>query len=155
MTGRLLVIFFGVMVLLAGPGMYYMQVYHYYRTVDAADAPASLAVQGGAQLPVADYQGIYSVSSPLANRACFTTNASAATDAVPYNAPTPLMPPRWFTCFDAGQLTDDIAAGRATAYLVQKNIAPKIDAVLAVYPDGRAYEWRQTNEEAEEKRTID
>lgn len=157
MTGRFLVIFFGVMILLAGPGMYYMQVYHYYRTVD--QAPATLAVQGteGApvELPVAEYQGIYSVSSPLANRACFTTDPALAATAAPYPAPTPLMAPRWFSCFDAGQLTDDVATGRVATYLVQKNIAPKIDAVLAVYPDGRAYEWRQTNEEAEEKRTID
>ncbi|MDF3607795.1 DUF6446 family protein [Paracoccus sp. DMF-8] len=157
MTGKLIAIFFAAIVLVAGGGMYYLQVYHYYRTVD--QAPATLAVQGadGAviDLPVADYQGIYSVSSPLANRACFTTDPALAATAAPYPAPTPLIPPRWFDCFDVAALTDDIAAGRATAWLVQKNIAPKIDAVLAVYPDGRAYEWRQTNEDAEEKRTID
>lgn len=154
MSGRILVIFFVAVTLLAGAGMYYLQVYHYYRVVTPADTPATL-VLAGAEIPVADYQGIYSVSSPLANRACFTTDAAAVADAQPYDNPTPLLPPRWFDCFSSAQLTDDLASGAARAYLVRKNIAPKIDSVVAVYPDGRAYEWRQTNEEAEEQRTLE
>lgn len=153
MSGKILAIFFGLMILLAGPGMYYLQVYHYYREV--AEPPASIRLAGGQDLPVRDYRGIYSVASPLADRACLTTDPAAVAAAPAYATPTPLVPPRWFDCFDPGALTEDLAAGRATAYLVQRDVAPKIDNVIAVYPDGRAYEWRQLNDEAEEKRTID
>lgn len=153
MSGKIIAIFFALLVLVAGVGMYYLQVYYYYRQV--ADAPVSIALAGGQALPVRDYRGIYSVSSPLADRACFTTDPAAAAGAQTYPTPTPLIPPRWFDCFDPAALTDDLAAGRATAYLASHDAAPKIDAVIAVYPDGRAYEWRQLNEEAEEKRTID
>lgn len=157
MSGKIIAIFFALLILIVGGGMYYLQVYYYYREV--TDAPAVLELAGPdgqpVQIPVRDYQGIYSVSSPLANRACFTTDPATAQAAETYEKPTPLIPPRWFDCFDVGQLSDDIDAGLAKTYLVHKDIAPKIDAVLAVYPDGRAFEWRQTNEEAEEKRTID
>ncbi len=159
MSGKLFAIIFALAILIAGPGLYYLQVYHYYREVPAADAPQSLSVvsEDGRtlSLPVRDYQGIYSVSTPIGHRACFTTDAAAAAAAAPYPAATPLGAPGWFDCFDYGAITQDLEAGRATAYIAQKNIAPKIDAVIAVYPDGRAFEWRQANEEAEEKRTID
>ncbi|WP_323716047.1 DUF6446 family protein [Paracoccus aminovorans] len=153
MSGKVIAVFFALLVLVAGAGMYYLQVYHYYREV--TDPPQGIALAGGQLLPVRDYRGIYSVSSPLADRACFVTDARAAEGAQTYAAPTPLIPPRWFDCFDPAALTEDLAAGRATAYLGQHDVAPKIDSVIAVYPDGRAYEWRQLNEEAEEKRTID
>lgn len=153
MSGKIIAIFFALLVLVAGAGMYYLQVYYYYR--DVTDPPASIALPGGQVLPVRDYQGIWSVSSPLADRACFTTDPAAAAGAQTYAKPTPLIPPRWFDCFDPAALTEDLAAGRATAYLARHDVAPKIDNVIAVYPDGRAYEWRQLNEEAEEKRTID
>lgn len=159
MNGKILAIFFVLALIIAGPGLYYLQVYHYYREVPAADAPQSLSAPGvdrqAVSLPVRDYKGIYSVSTPIGHRACFTTDAATAQTVAPYPAATPLGAPGWFDCFDYGAITEDLEAGRATAHLVQKNIAPKIDAVIAVYPDGRAYEWRQANEEAEEKRTIE
>ncbi len=155
MSGKIIGIFFAALILIAGIGMYYLQVYHYYREVAPADVPAEIALADGGVVPVRDYHGIYSVASPLANRACLMTDAAAFADAPAYAAPTPLLPPRWFDCFGAGQIADDLAAGNASAYLVQKDVAPKIDSVIAVYPDGRAFEWRQLNEEAEEKRTID
>lgn len=153
MSGKIIAIFFAALILVAGAGMYYLQVYYYYREVGTP--PATIALAAGPVLPVRDYRGIYSVSSPLADRACFQTDPAAAEGAQVYAKPTPLIPPRWFTCFDPAALTDDLAAGRATAYLAQRDVAPKIDNVIAIYPDGRAYEWRQLNEEAEEKRTID
>jgi len=158
-SGKVIAIFFAALVLVAGIGMYYLQVYHYYREVQPDAVPRSIALaaaEGQAvTLPVSDYRGIYSVASPLADRACFRTDPAAARGAMVHPAPTPLVPPRWFDCFDVAQLSEDLAAGRATAYLAQRNVAPKIDDVIAVYPDGRAYAWRQLNEEAEEKRTID
>lgn len=154
MSGKIIAIFFAAVILIAGAGMYYLQVYYYYRQVQPADIPTSLTLQG-ATIPVSDYDGIYSVSSPLANRACFKTDPAAVATATVYDNPTPLIPPRWFKCFDIAQISDDVASGAAKTYLVQKDVAPKIDSVVAVYPDGRAYQWRQTNEEAEEKRTIE
>lgn len=153
MSGKIIAIFFAALILIAGAGMYYLQVYYYYREVETP--PAVIALQGGARLPVRDFQGIYSVSSPLADRACFRTDPATTEGAEVYAKPTPLIPPRWFRCFDPAALTEDLAAGRATAYLAQHDVAPKIDNVVAVYPDGRAYAWHQLNDEAEEKRTID
>lgn len=143
----------------AGAGLWYLQEYHYYREVPAAEHPAVLTLPGadGADiaLPVADYRAIRSISTPIGNRACFRTDPALAEAATPYPDPTPTAAPRWFDCFDYGRLTLDIESGAARAWLVAKNIAPKIDSVLAVYPDGRAFIWRQQNEEAAEKRTID
>jgi hypothetical protein len=152
-SGKIIAIILAALALIAGVGMYYLQVYHYYREVESP--PPAITLAEGQVLPVRNYRGIYSVSSPLANRACFATEAAAARGAQIHPAPTPLTPPRWFDCFDPAALSEDLAAGRASAYLVHHDVVPKIDDVIAVYPDGRAYEWRQLNEEAEEKRTID
>ncbi|AGT09672.1 DUF6446 family protein [Paracoccus aminophilus] len=159
MSGKIMAIFFAALLLLGGAGLYYLQVYYYYREVPAAEIPTAMTLVGAdgqpVSIPVSGFKGIYSVSTPIGNRACFTTTPAEAAAAEPYDKPTPLGAPSWFGCFDYGQITDDIESGAAKAYLGQKNIAPKIDNVIAVYPDGRAYEWRQPNEEAEEKRTID
>ena len=159
MSGKLLAIFFAVLILVAGGGMYYLQTYYFYREVPVADYPTSVTLTSVAgeeiTLPLSDYRAIQSVSTPIGNRACFTTDVAALAEAQPYDRPTPISAPRWFDCFAYDRLTEDLESGAAQAYLVQKNVAPKIDAVLAVYPDGRAFEWRQQNEEAEEKRTIE
>lgn len=159
MSGKIMAILFAALVLITGFGLYYLQVYYYYREVEGAQIPATLTLAGAdgqpITAPVTDYQGIYSISTPIGQRACFKTDAAEVARAEPYAKPTPLGAPGWFDCYDYGRVTEDLEAGKAKAYLVQKDIAPKIDAVIAVYPDGRAYEWRQTNEEAEEKRTIE
>ena len=103
MSGKVIAIFFAALIVIAGAGMYYLQVYYYYREV--TDRPQSIALAGGPVLPVRDYRGIYSVSSPLADRACFVTDARAVEGAQTYAAPTPLIPPRWFDCFDPVALT--------------------------------------------------
>ncbi len=159
MSGKILVVFFAALLLLVGGGLYYLQVYHFYREIAGPDIPTTMTLVGAdgepVEIPVADFKGIYSVSTPIGQRACFTTDAALVAAAQPYPQATPLGTPGWFDCFDYGQITDDLAAGKATAYLAQQNVAPKIDNIIAVYPDGRAYEWRQANEDAEEKRTID
>ena len=158
MMGRIAVIFLLVGMLIAAAGMYYLQVYYYYREIPADQAPSVLSIvtpQGSVDLPVTDYTAIHSISTPIGNRACFKTDPALAAQGEPYANATPIAAPGWFDCFDYGELTTDIEAGTAKAYLVQKNVVPKIDSVLAVYPDGRAVEWRQQNEDAEEKRTID
>ncbi|MDN3710790.1 hypothetical protein QWZ10_01190 [Paracoccus cavernae] len=87
MNGKILAIFFILALIIAGPGLYYLQVYHYYREVPAADAPQSLSAPGvdrqAVSLPVRDYKGIYSVSTPIGHRACFTTDAATAQTVAP------------------------------------------------------------------------
>ena len=129
---------------LAGGGMYWLQVYGLY---DRLEPRISLLVQaedGTRRLTIADFQGIDSDSSPLRLRECFTV--MDRTDAlIPYDRPTPLNAPRWFSCFDAPAITADLREGRAEAFLVEGNFRFGFDRVLALYPDGRGFVWHQTN----------
>jgi hypothetical protein len=148
----------GVLVLsglAVGAAVWWLQVYAYYGPVEASSAEAQLTlvtVDGQAEpLLTAGFQGIDADSSPLRFRGCFTTPTSLATLTETfrvYDNPTPLIAPGWFSCFDAGQLTEDLASGAAVAFLSQAGIRPGVDRVIAVYPDGRAYAWQQLNGEA-------
>ena len=64
--------------------------------------------------------------------------------AVPLNAPT------WFGCFDAAAIGAALEKGEAIAFLSEASIAPQIDRVVAVFPDGRAYAWHQIQPDAAE-----
>lgn len=142
--GRLVALALVLAGLLAGGGMYYLQVYGYY---DRLEPQISLTVdlpEGATRLSVADFQGIDSTSSPLRYRACFTL-AGPVMELQPYPEPRPLNAPRWFSCFDAPQLGADLDAGRATAWLAEGNFIFGFDRVLALYPDGRGYLWHQIN----------
>lgn len=144
MIGRLVAILLLVCGLMAGGGMYYLQVYGFY---DRLPATARLAAQGEGGplvLAVTGFQGIDSASSPIRYRACFTLT-DRPEGLVPYTAPQPLNAPRWFGCFDARAIGQDIAAGRAEAFLLQGNFAYGFDRVMALYPDGRAFAWQQVN----------
>ena len=77
------------------------------------------------------------------------------TDTETFPQPTPLIGPRWFSCFDAGTLSADLASGAAKAYLSQPEIRPDVDRVIAVYPDGRAYGWHQLNDKTPERGVMD
>ena len=63
-----------------------------------------------------------------------------------YDAPTPLIAPGWFDCFDAMQIGAELEAGAAMAFLSEPDIHPGVDRVVAVFPDGRAFAWHQLNE---------
>lgn len=142
--GRLLAAALVLAGVLAGGGMYYLQVYGYYTTLPPV---AELTVQGAAGpvvLTVTDYQGIDSATSPLRLRECFTL-AAPPQGLEPATDPTPLNAPGWFDCFDAPALGADLAAGRAQAWRVLHNQPYGFDRVMAVYPDGRAYVWPQPN----------
>ncbi|WP_444452093.1 DUF6446 family protein [Rhodobacter capsulatus] len=80
---------------------------------------------------------------------CFHTPLSLAllteTFAV-YDAAEPRPVPQAPPCFDAAQIGADLASGSALAFLGARNIAPGVDRVVAVYPDGRAYVWQQPND---------
>lgn len=156
MNGKIVAGFLVLSGLIAGAGLWYLQVYAYYRPVEASSPAAviDLTPLDGAPEPmlVANFQGIDSDSSPLRFRGCFTTPTALATLTETfkvYDKPTPLVAPSWFSCFDAGQLTGDLAEGKAVAFLGQADIRPGVDRVVAVYPDGRAYAWHQLNDKAD------
>lgn len=128
----------------AGAGAYYAQVYGFYQRLDAA--PVRLAPDAE-PIAMSDFRAIDADSSPLRFRACFRTGARGA---VPYPDATPLTAPRWFDCFDARTIGADLAAGRAEAFLSERDIHPGVDRVVAIYPDGRAYAWQQLNDKAGE-----
>jgi hypothetical protein len=76
----------------------------------------------------------------LRHRSRGGAEAEAAPDAAPLNAPF------WFRCFDARAIGEDLEAGRAEAVALARDEPEGFDLMLAVYPDGRAYLWRQLGE---------
>ena len=54
-------------------------------------------------------------------------------------------PPSGSAASPPARLTRDLAAGAATAYRIAHDQPPGFDLMLAVYPDGRGYLWRQLN----------
>jgi len=142
MQGRRLVIGFLGFTAIFGAGLFYAQNYAFY---ERTDGRATILVEGR-EVAVSGYVGIDASSSGLKRRGCFTTDPAAFEGVPVAAAPEPLNPPFWFGCFDTEALTEDIAAGRATAYLAAVEELDGIDRYVAVYPDGRGYEWRQLNE---------
>jgi Family of unknown function (DUF6446) len=144
MRGRTLVICFLGFVAIFVAGLVWTQFFAYYERQKGID---TLTVSGE-EVPVADYVGIESASSPLKLRGCFAIDPAAVARLAPPAAPraTPLNAPFWFRCFDAGRLTADLAAGDARAYDIGRDHPEGFDLMLAVYPDGRGYVWRQLNE---------
>ncbi|WP_284164054.1 DUF6446 family protein [Frigidibacter sp. SD6-1] len=158
MNGKIVAGTIVIAALLAGLALYYTQEYAYFRAIEPASAEAQIRLQpiAGAvaepMLVASDFEGVDANSSPLRFRACFVTPMSLAmlTESyVIYERPTPLNAPSWFHCFDAGRIGTDLEAGKAVPFLSQENIAPGVDRVVAVYPDGRAYAWQQLNESAD------
>jgi hypothetical protein len=140
--------------LVAGVAMYWLQVHAFYTpavfapgqeillTPIASDQPEAIIAEG--------ITGIDATSSPLRFRACFTTPLTLATLTETYRlyeTPTPLTAPGWFDCFDAQAIGTALERGEALAFLSQAGIAPGVDRVVAVFPDGRAYAWHQLTPE--------
>jgi hypothetical protein len=140
--------------LVAGVAMYWLQVYAFYTpavfqpgqeillTPIASDQPEAIIAEG--------ITGIDASSSPLRFRACFTTPLTLGmlTETYRlYEGPTPLTAPGWFDCFDAQAIGTALEKGEALAFLSQAGIAPGVDRVVAVFPDGSAYAWHQLTPE--------
>lgn len=141
-AGRLLAAALVLAGLLAGGGMYYLQVWGYYDRL----LPAATLALAGLPEPVAlaAHEGIDSASSPLRRRECLTL-AAIPEGLTPYDGAQPLNAPSWFSCFDAARIGADLAAGRARPVLVEANFRFGFDRVMALYPDGRGFVWQQTN----------
>ena len=150
MNGKIVGGFIVVTALLAGGAMYYLQEYAFYQPVTFApgdEIKLTALVSGQPEaIPVKDLQGIDANSSPLRFRACFTTvlDQPTLTEGFKvYDKAVPLNAPNWFTCFDAARIGAALESGEAIAFLGQANVAPDIDSVVAVFPDGHGYAWHQ------------
>ena len=150
MNGKLVAGFIVLTALLAGGAIYYLQEYAYY--IPASFTPGAeielTALASGLPeaIPVKDLSGIDATSSPLRFRACFTTEVdqSTLTEGFKlYDNAVPLIAPGWFTCFDAAKIGAALESGEAIAFLGQSDVAPDVDQVVAVFPDGHGYAWRQ------------
>ena len=141
MSGRFLVVgllgfttFFAIF-------LYYFQVFAYYQT----SAPLDYVTIQGTRVPVTRYIGIDSKTSGLKLRGCFFTDPTKFVDFEIHKKATPLSAPFWFNCFESGSIQRALDAGDAKAYLAVENEKDGIDRVVAIYPNGMGFQWRQLN----------
>lgn len=147
-SGRWLVLAIVSITALFAAGMWYAQTRAFYTSFDQFDLAASRPDGSEIALVLETVEGIDATSSPLRFRLCAQTDAGAAAllqEAMLYDAPTPLIAPDWFTCFDAEAITAALASGEANAYLGRRNISRGVDLVLARFSDGRMFAWHQLN----------
>ena len=156
MNGKLVAGFIVIVGAVAGVAMYYLQEYAYYTKAvfkPGAEIALTLISSGQPEAILAEgVEGIDADSSPLRFRACFHTPLTQAMLSETYQAyqgAVPLIAPSWFDCFDAAKICAALENGEALAFLSQSNIAPSVDRVVAVFPDGRAYAWHQIHPGAE------
>lgn len=125
--------------------LWYTQFYAWYE-----ELPQRPLIVAGEEVPIDSWQAIDGSSSPLKLRICVTvTPETAATLAAQLETSEPgdpLVPPDWFTCFDAKQISRDMQAGLATFHVLGPSEFEGVDDVMAIYPDGRAFVWRQLDE---------
>jgi hypothetical protein len=155
-NGKLVAGFIVIVGAVAGVAMYYLQEYAYYTKAvfkPGAEIALTLITSGQPEPILAEgVEGIDADSSPLRFRACFHTPLTQAMLSETYQAyqgAVPLIAPSWFDCFDAAKIGAALKNGEALAFLSQSNIAPSVDRVVAVFPDGRAYAWHQIHPGAE------
>lgn len=132
--------------LVAGVAMYWLQVYAFYTKLPDTTVLKVVTETGQAPLSLEAFEGIDATSSPVRFRACAKlADLTEVAHAQPAEAPEPLTGPGWFSCFDAGAITEALQRGEAKAYVSEKEIHLGVDRVIAVYPDGRAFAWHQLN----------
>ena len=142
MSGRRLILGFLAVLAVFTAALIYFQFFAFYQR----DQESAMIEAGGRILPARDLDRIDAETSPLKLRACFRTEPALLRDLPVAKEPTPLTPPPWFDCFDVGRLSVDIASGKAQAYQLAAGEPEGTVTIVAVYPDGRAYLWRQLAE---------
>ena len=140
------VVLVGMALVLVGfaAALWWFQTRAWYGEVTGIEA----VTVAGREVPVTDWRGIDAASSPIKLRACFRVEPGTLADAPAAEAPTPLIAPDWFDCFDAGALTAALASGEARAVRAAAGEFDATERLIAVYPDGRAFMWRQLTPEA-------
>ncbi|MGB0412557.1 MAG: DUF6446 family protein, partial [Pikeienuella sp.] len=140
MSGRVFIFLFLGFTAVFAVALWYFQTRGHLEEVTGVD---TVTIAGVAH-PVTGYKGIDADTSPLRMRGCF--QLSGTVDAPEVDEPTPLTTAGWFDCFDVETLTADLEAGQARAVLAEFNEPYGFNRVVAIYPDGRAFQWRQMNE---------
>ncbi len=150
MSGKIVGILIMVIALVAGAGLYYLQVYGYYEQVETQEVQlVSLTSEQPEPIPTDAFRGIDAESSPIRFRACFETDLSLALLTETYvllDDQTPRNAPDWFDCFDAAALGAELEAGTALPFLGQKNVRYGVDRIVAITQDGRGYIWHELND---------
>ena len=141
MNGKRFIFLFLAGVLFFSVALFYFQNYAYYELKDMRQN----ILLGNKRYKISSYQGIDAESSGLKLRECFVLDTLEDIDLPKYEKPTPLTAPFWFDCFNAERITKDLDNGKASAFLLKKEEFDGIDNVIAIYPDGRSYRWRQLN----------
>ena len=141
MNGKRFIILFLSSVVIFTASLFYFQNYAYYDPIDIRQN----ILLGKKRYEISYYQGIDSESSGLKLRECFVIDLVDDITLPKYEKPTPLTAPFWFKCFNAKRITKDLENGKASALLFKKEEFDGIDNVIAIYPDGRSYRWRQLN----------
>ena len=146
MNGKTLIIAGLIFAAIFGAALWYFQTRGFYR--ELAKEPL---VVGGTTYAVSEWKGIDASSSPIKRRLCLRLTAETATKIAAAQKPVkdaePLTAPDWFDCFDARQIHKDLEAGLAKAFVAGPSTFKGVDDYIAVYPDGRAYVWRQLQPE--------
>ena len=128
---------------LFGMAFWWFQEHAFYQETQADQVEIA-----GRVYPVTEWEGVASTSSPLKMRACFLIREDI--DALPAMAPEPLVAPGWFKCFNAEVIAENLARDYAKAYVAERNDPKGFDRIVAVFPGGRAYMWRQLSERVAE-----
>jgi hypothetical protein len=140
MSGKIIVIGLLLFAAAFGIGLWYSQDAYY----EQVSGLTSVRI-GGVDAPVTDYRGLDGESSPLKLRACFTVDpALVVGDPAP--KATPLTTPDWFDCYDPEAIGADLSSGAARA-VVAEATPDGFRRIVAVYPDGRAFMWREAPSE--------
>jgi hypothetical protein len=137
--GRAVLVGLGLALVVFAAALWWFQTRAWYAEVTGVETVAV----AGRQVPVADWRGIDAASSPIKLRACFRVEPGSLADAPLAEDPTPLVAPDWFDCFDAEALTAALAAGEARAVRAEAGEFQGTERLIVVYPDGRAFMWRQ------------
>ncbi len=141
MTGKFFVISLLIFTIGFSIALYYFQVFAFYTM---ANGLTSIEVFGRL-VTVQNYRGIDSVTSGLKLRGCFSVDIDEFSQFQELEKATPLAAPFWFSCFDHKNIQEAIDSGNAKAFLVSENEKDGIDRVVAIYPNGSAFQWRQLN----------
>lgn len=141
MSGKILVISLVGFSFAFGFFVYYFQVFSYYSKVEGLD----YIFVDGKKINVEQYYGLDSSISGLKLRGCFKVNIEDFKTFKKYKKATPLQAPFWFNCFDNEKIQKSLEKNEASAFLAEENELDGIDRIVAIYSDGRGYQWRQLN----------
>lgn len=103
---------------------------------------------GPEEIATGAVQAVAAADRPLAFHGCFGMEQSFGLLTETYVTAEPATPAPvagGLPCFDSEQLIEDLRVGYAVAFWSERDIAPGVDRVVAVYDDGRAFVWHQKN----------